>query len=96
MIAPSTEHTQQKDQSLPTTDSKIYPGTNTEEQLVRNGLNDKDYRSLVATLNKDQKEFFYHVIALDQNKRGTVVLLSQWRSWGWKNLGNKGYLPSIS
>ena len=85
IIAPSTEHAQQEDQSLPTTDSQLYasfnpgnaehhriydisedlsihPDTDTEEQLVRNRPNDEDYRSLVATLNKDEKEFFYHVL----------------------------------
>ena len=40
----------------------IHPGTDTDEQLVRNRLNDEYYPPLVATLNNDQKEFLDHVL----------------------------------
>ena len=37
--------------------------TNTEP-LILNELQDQDYRQLVQTLNKKQKEFFYHILHL--------------------------------
>ena len=38
--------------------------TTSTEPLILNELQDNDYRQLVQTLNKKQKEFFYHVLHL--------------------------------
>ena len=38
--------------------------TTSTEPLILNELQDNDYRQLVETLNKRQKEFFYHVLHL--------------------------------
>lgn len=34
------------------------------ELLILNELSDDEYRQMVQTLNKEQKEFFYHVLHL--------------------------------
>ena len=38
------------------------PSTSFNEPLILNELPDDDYRQMVQTLNKDQKEFFYHIL----------------------------------
>ena len=44
-----------------TEDLGSYPGTD-PEQLVQHRISDSDYRALVRTLNRKQKEFFDHVL----------------------------------
>jgi len=43
-------------------DSGILPRSNDEEELQQNRISDSDYRKLVRSLNKKQREFFYHVL----------------------------------
>ena len=43
-------------------DMNILPRNNDDEELIQNRLHDSDYRQLVRSLNKKQKEFFYHVL----------------------------------
>ena len=38
----------------------ILPRNNGDEELIQNHLHDSDNRQLVRSLNKKQKEFFYH------------------------------------
>lgn len=38
------------------------PRSNDEEELQQNRISDSDYRKLVRSLNKKQREFFYHVL----------------------------------
>ena len=40
------------------------PSVNNSEPLIMNELPDDEYRHIVQTLNKEQKEFFYHVLHL--------------------------------
>ena len=43
-------------------DLGIPSGTVDNEPLILNELADNDYRQMVQTLNKEQKEFFYHIL----------------------------------
>ena len=43
-------------------DMNILPRSNDDEELIQNRLHDSDYQQLVRSLNKKQKEFFYHVL----------------------------------
>ena len=45
-----------------TDDLGIPSGTVDNEPLISNELADNDYRQMVQTLNKEQKEFFYHIL----------------------------------
>ena len=40
----------------------ILPRNNDDAELIQNRLQDSYYRQLVCSLNKKQKEFFYHVL----------------------------------
>ena len=40
------------------------PSVNNTELLIMNELQDDEYRHLLQMLNKEQKEFFYHVLHL--------------------------------
>ena len=40
------------------------PSVDNTEPLVMNELQDNEYRHMVQMLNKEQKEFFYHVLHL--------------------------------
>ena len=40
------------------------PSVNNTELLIMNELQDDEYRHMLQMLNKDQKEFFYHVLHL--------------------------------
>ncbi|PFX12182.1 ATP-dependent DNA helicase PIF1 [Stylophora pistillata] len=46
---------------------------NNSEPLIMNELPDDEYRHIVQTLNKEQKEFFYHVLHLIKTSGGTGV-----------------------
>ena len=57
MVAPSTEHAQQKDQSLPTTDSKIYPDCDTHKERYNQlksviAIHKASYKKNSAEINK--------------------------------------------
>ena len=54
--------------------------TNTEP-LILNELQDQNYRQLVQTLNKKQKEFFLSHLASYKNIRQTILLFPLWRCW---------------
>jgi len=41
------------------------PSVNNSEPLVMNELPDDEYRHIVQTLSKEQKEFFYQVLHFD-------------------------------
>ena len=43
-------------------DTGILPRSNDEEELQQNRISDSDYRKLVCSLNKKQREFFFHVL----------------------------------
>ena len=40
------------------------PSVNNTELLIMNELQDDEYRHMLQMLNKEQKEFFYHVLHL--------------------------------
>ena len=40
------------------------PSVDNTEPLIMNELQDNEYRNMVQILNKEQKEFFYHVLHL--------------------------------
>ena len=77
-IAPCTEHMQQQDQAEG--DKDLHPDfagrynlsddlgipsvDSTTEPLIMNELQDDEYRTMVQMLNKEQKEFFDHVLHL--------------------------------
>ena len=77
-IAPCTESVEQQDQAEGNTD--LHPEFNENynmsddigipsvdlntESLILNELQDDEYRHMVQMLNKEQKEFFYHVLHL--------------------------------
>ena len=44
--------------------------------LIMNELPDDEYRHIVQTLNKEQKEFFYHVLHLIKTYGRTISLFS--------------------
>jgi len=44
------------------TDMGIFPRSNDEEELVVKRMEDSEFRALVRSLNKKQREFFYHVL----------------------------------
>lgn len=47
------------------------PSVNNSEPLIMNELPDDEYRHIVQTLNKEQKEFFYHVLHLIKTSEET-------------------------
>ena len=75
-IAPNTQHLELEDEaegmedlhpdfneSYDMSDDLGIPSTSlNNEPLVLNELPDDDYRQMVQTLNKEQKEFFYHIL----------------------------------
>ena len=75
-IAPNTQHIELEDEaeamedlhpdfndSYDMSDDLGIPSTSlNNEPLVLNELPDDDYRQMVQTLNKEQKEFFYHIL----------------------------------
>lgn len=38
--------------------------SNSNESIILNEMQDEEYRRLIQTLNKEQKEFFYHILHL--------------------------------
>ena len=75
-IAPNTQNFELQDEAVGTEDlhpdfSESYDlsddlgipsASQNNEPLILNELPDCDYRQLVQTLNKKQKEFFYHIL----------------------------------
>ena len=50
-------------------DEGIFPRTNDDEELVVKRMDDCSYRHLVRSLNREQMEFFYHVLyVLNENQ----------------------------
>ena len=43
---------------------KIPSTVSSSEPLILNEMQDQEYRQLIQTLNKKQKEFFYHILHL--------------------------------
>ena len=78
MIAPATEHAENADETLGmqnlhpdfnetydlSDDIGIPSSISTTDQLILNELPDEEYRNMVQMLNKEQKEFFYHILHL--------------------------------
>jgi len=54
-------------------DLGIPPASFSNEPVMLGELPDDEYRSIVQTLNKEQKEYFYHV--LHQIKTSDTLLL---------------------
>ena len=89
-IAPNTQNVELQDEAIGNED--LHPDFNenydlsgdlgipstsfNNEPLILNELPDDDYRQMVQTLNKDQKEFFLSHFAPDQNIRKPLLLLS--------------------
>ena len=80
-IAPCTQSVEQQDEaegdkdlhpdfneSYNLSDDLGIPSVDNTEPLILNELQDDEYRSIVQTLNREQKEFFYHV-TFDKNIR---------------------------
>ena len=77
-VAPNTEHTEIQDEAEGALDLHIdfneqydlsndagIPSTSaTCEPLTLNEIADEDYREMVQMLNKEQKEFYYHILHL--------------------------------
>ena len=77
-IAPNTEHTEIQDEAEGTLDLHTdfhehydfsndvgIPSTSaTCKPFILNEIADEDYREMVLMLNKEQKEFFYHILHL--------------------------------
>ena len=77
-IAPNTQHTELQDQTEGLNDLHpdfnetydlsedigITPHTANDDVLILNELPDQEYRQMVQKLNKQQKEFFYHILHL--------------------------------
>ena len=74
-IAPSTQSIEQQDQAegnqdlhpdfsgnYNLSDDLGIPSVENTEPLIMNELPDGGYRHMVQTLNKEQKEFFFHVL----------------------------------
>lgn len=55
-------------------DIGIFPRSNDEEELVVKHINDNDYRQFVQSLNKKQKESFYHVLHCVKTKDEPLTL----------------------
>ena len=76
MIAPNTQNTELQDEAEGAQDLHPYltkrfdlseyigtPSTTANtQQLILNEVPDDEYRNIIQTLNKEQKEFFYHVL----------------------------------
>ena len=78
LIAPATQNIERQDKSEGAQD--LHPDFNenydlssdigipstasNSEQLILNELQDQDYRNMTQMLNKEQKEFFYHILHL--------------------------------
>lgn len=64
-IAPFTQNIEYQVENYDLSEDVGIPSVTTStEPLILNELHDDDYRQLVQTLNKKQKEFFYHVLHL--------------------------------
>ena len=75
-VTPNTQHMNEQDIAAKTKPTELFecfdPGSNKQHSqydifqdtniLPRNNDDDSDYRQLVHSLNKKQKEFFYHVL----------------------------------
>ena len=86
-VAPNTQHTEIQDEAEGALDLHIdfneqydlsndvgIPSTSaTCEPLILNEIADEDYREMVQMLNKEQKEFYYHILHL-KNLRQTILL----------------------
>lgn len=77
LLAPTTQHIEQQDsaqgfvekepdvlESYDFSEDLHIPSTHIENQTTLNELPDVEYGELVSSLNKEQKEFFYHILHL--------------------------------
>ena len=55
-------------------DMGIFPRSNDEEQLVVKRMEDNEFRTLVRSLNRKQREFFYHVLHSVKTKDEQLTL----------------------
>eukprot|EP00112_Aurelia_sp_Birch-Aquarium-sp1_P005333 Seg1603.9 transcript_id=Seg1603.9/GoldUCD/mRNA.D3Y31 product="hypothetical protein" protein_id=Seg1603.9/GoldUCD/D3Y31 len=74
------------------TDFGIFPRTNDQEIQNLYKLDDAQYRNLLRSLNKQQKEFFYHVLHLAKKfDRQMTLFLSGGAGVGKSRLSNALY-----
>ena len=78
LVAPGTQNIEHQDESVGAQDLRpdfnenydlssdigIPSTASNSEQLILNELQDRDYRQMVQKLNKEQKEFFFHILYL--------------------------------
>ena len=73
-------------------DIDIHSKTNDDEELVVKRLKDDEFRTLVQSLNIEQKEFFYHVLnSVKVGKLPLKLLLSRGAGVGKSTVTNALY-----
>ena len=109
LIAPATQNIERQDESEGAQD--LHPDLNENydlssdigipstasntEQLILNELHDHDYRNMTQMLNKEQKEFFYHILHLIKTTDQPFCFLSGGAGAGKSHLTKTLYQAAL-
>ena len=66
------------------------------EPLILNEMQDQEYRQLIQTLNKKQKEFFYHILHLIKTSDKPFYYFLSGGSWSGQVLSYQSSISSSS
>ena len=62
-------------------------------EIIDNIMSDEEYRHHIWSLNKNQYEFFSHIMNVAKKKRQAGIMLVKWRGWHRKIPLTKSTIP---